>query len=59
MGSFEIYKGEDGLFYWRLKSSNGEVIANGEGYDTRENAVRGVNTVEKTAFHATIVHLAD
>jgi uncharacterized protein YegP (UPF0339 family) len=36
-----IYEGRDGLFYWRMKSRNHKVIADGsEGYSTRSNARR-------------------
>jgi uncharacterized protein YegP (UPF0339 family) len=28
-----IYRGGDGLWYWHIKAGNGEVIAQGEGYE--------------------------
>lgn len=29
----QLYRGTDGLWYWRIKAGNGEIIAQGEGYE--------------------------
>lgn len=43
MITFEIYQGHDRQFYWRGRSSNGMIVADGsEGYATRQNARRAV-----------------
>jgi uncharacterized protein YegP (UPF0339 family) len=34
----EYYQGEDGQYYWRAKSGNGEIVAFGEGYTTKSDA---------------------
>jgi uncharacterized protein len=53
--SFEIYKGVIGDFRWRLKHTNGHVIANsGEGYTTKVNAINGLNSVKANAFSAPV-----
>jgi uncharacterized protein YegP (UPF0339 family) len=53
---FEIYKGNIGDFRWRLKHSNGHVIANsGEGYTTKVNAINGLNSVKANAFSAPVI----
>lgn len=46
----EVYEDEAGEWRWRLKAGNGETIADGsEGYDSRYNAERAVDTV-RAAF---------
>lgn len=42
----EIYQTPTG-WRWRAKGKNGEIVASGEEYPTRRNAVRGVATVRK------------
>lgn len=37
----EIYRAPDG-WRWRIKGKNGQVMASGEAYASRSNAVRGV-----------------
>ena len=39
-GKGEVYKRSDGKFAWRLKASNGEVVATdgGQGYNSSANA---------------------
>ena len=47
---FEIFKGKIGDFHWRLTHANGQVIANsGEGYTTKVNAIKGINSVRENA----------
>ena len=31
----EIYRTADGVWYWRIRAANNEVIAQGEGYERR------------------------
>lgn len=41
-----VYKGNDGQFYWRYRSRNGQVSATGgEGYSTRSNARRAARRI--------------
>jgi len=40
MSFFEIYKDIQGYFRWRLKAHNGEIVASGEAYTTRDNATK-------------------
>jgi len=37
-----IYEGEDGLWHWRVQAANNEIISEGEGYDERAGAVKGL-----------------
>lgn len=46
---FTIMKGRDGQYYWNLKARNGEVIASGEGYRTRQGALKGIKALQEAA----------
>jgi uncharacterized protein YegP (UPF0339 family) len=48
-GKFELYKDKSGEFRFRLKASNGQIIATGEGYKTKASALNGIESVQKNA----------
>jgi len=52
---FEIYKDKAGEYRFRLKATNGEIIAVSEGYTTLANCKNGVESVKKNAPDAEIV----
>jgi uncharacterized protein YegP (UPF0339 family) len=52
---FEVYKDRGGKFRFRLKASNGQVVATGEAYETKASALKGCESVQKAAQGATIV----
>ena len=52
---FEIYKDKAGEFRFRLKATNGQVIAVSEGYTTMNSCENGVASVKKNAVDAAIV----
>ena len=52
---FEIYTDKAGEFRFRLKATNGQVIAVSEGYTTMANCTNGVASVKKNAVDAEIV----
>ena len=52
---FEVYQDKAGEFRFRLKATNGQVIAVSEGYTTHANCVNGVESVKKNAVDAEIV----
>ena len=52
---FEIYKDKAEEFRFRLKATNGQVIAVSEGYKTLANCENGVESVKKNAVDAEIV----
>lgn len=56
-GKFEIYKDKAGKFRFRLKASNGEVVAVGEAYETKAAAIKGTDAVQRAAADATISDL--
>ena len=49
MPKFEIFKGTNGNYYFRLKASNGEIIAQSEGYSSKQGAQDGIASVKKNA----------
>lgn len=57
MGKFEIFRASNGQFYFRLKASNGEIIASSEGYVSKQGAKDGVEAVKRCAPTAPVVEL--
>jgi len=57
MVKFEVYRGQDRLYYWRLKTRNGEIVCWSEGYNTQEGARTSVEWVKSNAAFAIIVYL--
>lgn len=54
MAAFDLYKDSAGQFRWRLKSSNGQIIATGgEGYTTKAGAENGIAAVKRDSPSAT------
>jgi uncharacterized protein YegP (UPF0339 family) len=53
-GKFELYKDTAGKFRFRLKASNGQVIATGEAYESKASAMKGVESVKKNAGGAAL-----
>ncbi len=52
---FEIYKDKAGEFRFRLKATNGQIIATGEGYKAMAGCKRGIASIQKNAVDAKIV----
>lgn len=46
---FEVFKDVSGQFRFRLKSSNGQVIATSESYTSKQSCLDGINSVKKNA----------
>lgn len=45
-GSYEMFHGKDGQYYFRLKAANGEIILSGEGYATKAGCENGIRAVQ-------------
>jgi uncharacterized protein YegP (UPF0339 family) len=54
MSKFEVYQSKNG-YRWRLKAGNGEVVATGEEYTTKDGAMKGCESVARAAKDAEIV----
>lgn len=39
----------NGQFYWRLKSPNGKIVCQSEGYTKKHNCLKGIEAVKKLA----------
>ena len=52
---FEIYTDKGGEFRFRLKATNGQIIAVSEGYKALASCVNGIESVKKNAPDAPVV----
>ena len=52
---FELYRDKAGEYRFRLKATNGQVIAVSEGYGTKVNCGKGIQSVKKNAEDAETV----
>jgi Uncharacterized conserved protein len=52
---FEVYKDKRGEFRFRLKATNGQIIAVSEGYKAMAGCKNGIASVKKNAVDAPIV----
>jgi len=57
MSKLEVYTDKAGQHRWRLKASNGEIVAVSEGYTTRYSAKQSAQKVKEWAAYATIVEI--
>jgi uncharacterized protein YegP (UPF0339 family) len=48
-GKFEVYQDKRGEYRFRLKASNGQTIATGEGYKTKKSCLNGIESIRKNA----------
>lgn len=58
-GKFEVYTDKAGKFRFRLKASNGEIIAVGEAYSSKSACMNGIESVRKNAANATIEEVTE
>ena len=52
---FEIYNDKKGEFRFRLKATNGQIIAVSEGYTTKPACLNGIESIKKNAPDAEVV----
>lgn len=48
-GKYEIFKDKKGEYRFRLKSSNGQIIATSEGYTRLSGCRKGIEAVKRLA----------
>ena len=47
---FEYWQSnKNGQWYFHLKATNGEIIANSQGYTTKENCINGIYSIKNNA----------
>jgi uncharacterized protein YegP (UPF0339 family) len=56
-GKFEVYQDRSGKYRFRLKASNGQVVASSETYESRAAAMKGAESVQRAAASASIEEL--
>lgn len=56
-GKFEIYTDNADKYRFRLKAGNGQVIATGQGYASKEGCLNGIESIKKNAADAEIVEV--
>lgn len=52
---FEIFEDKQGKYRFRLKASNGEIIAASQKYASKQNCKKGIDSVKKNAQEADVV----
>ena len=58
-GKFELFTDQAGKDRFRLKASNGQVIAASQAYASRKSALEGIASVRKHAPDAEIVEVEE
>ena len=58
-GKFEYYKDKAGKYRFRLKASNGQIIAVGEAYESKASCLNGIESIKKNAPDAEVVEVGD
>ncbi len=56
-GKFEIYTDKSGDYRFRLRATNGQVIATGQGYKSKKSCLQGIESVKKNAPEAPVVEV--
>lgn len=55
---FEVYQDKSGDYRFRLRATNGQVIATGQGYKSKKSCMQGIESVKKNAPVAEVVESA-
>jgi len=58
-GKFEYYKDKAGKYRFRLRASNGQTIASGQGYSSKDACLNGIESVKKNAPEAPVEEVED
>lgn len=54
VGHFEAYKTSTNKWRFRLKAANGEIICQGEEYETKQGCLKGIASIQRNASRAEI-----
>ena len=52
---FEVYADKRGEFRFRLKATNGQIIAVGEGYKAKASCLKGIESIRRNAPESPVV----
>jgi uncharacterized protein YegP (UPF0339 family) len=56
-GKFEVYQDRAGKYRFRLKASNGQVVATGEAYESKSAAKKGCESVVTASAAAPVIEV--
>lgn len=56
--AINVFVGKDDQWYWNVKARNGRVVAQSEGYQTKQGAIKGAQALGK-ALGLTTVEYTD
>lgn len=56
-GKFEVYTDKSGEYRFRLKAANGQVIASGQGYSSKDACLGGIESIKNNAPEAKVVEV--
>ncbi|MET4144303.1 DUF1508 domain-containing protein [Arthrobacter sp. UYCo732] len=48
-GKYEVFADDEGGFRFRLKASNGDIVATSQNYKTKTSVLRGIDVLRKNA----------
>ncbi|WP_132991657.1 YegP family protein [Gordonia zhaorongruii] len=54
-GTFKIKKNAGGKYYFSLIAGNGEIVATGQPYASKEGAIKGTEAVQRASDGAKVV----
>jgi len=58
-GKFEVYHDKAGEYRFRLKASNGQIIAVSQAYKSRESCLKGIESVKNNAPNAEVFEVEE
>lgn len=59
MSNLQVFKSEkNGNWYFRIVAKNGEIVAQSEGYTTKQSAIKGLSAVYRAFFSASLPNYA-
>jgi hypothetical protein len=58
MGKIEIFNSKNKQYYFRVVADNGEIVAVSEGYTTKQNCIKGINSLKENA-NSDIIDISD
>ncbi len=59
MGQFEIFKGNDKQWYWRLVARNGEIVCQSEAYKRKDSVVKAIKRLPELAATEKVVEVVE
>ncbi len=51
---FQVFRGKDNQYYFRLRAKNGEIVCSSEGYTSLQSCKQGIEVIKKIAEAAPV-----